>query len=398
MGVFPLSLENYYVSETYGFLLENCLEYLPEYFDEWNNLAKAMPELVSNKELRNAVHKLEVLDHTRLSGHHEYRLAHLQLSIISAGYIWQEGDSGAATILPKCLSVPWCGVSSYLGIQPVISHPSLVLANWKLLEDQSTMKCLYKLPGEDEAEWFITVTAQVELAFASGLKNLMQMLYHAQCENLQELENCLIKTVETLERMKKAMSTMHERLSPETFYDCLRPFLTGWGGESSPLPDGIVYEGISDQPRKMTGGSAAQSSTVQCIDSVLGIKHEKDIREFLLNMRSYMPLPHRQFIETIEQHSQVKQVVESSSSTSLKSAYDECLKSVIDFRSYHIQIVSKYIILMANRDTRNKDYEALATKGTGGSSLLPFLKSLRTTTSACLSTNKSDNTTKESTS
>ncbi|XP_060552507.1 myoglobin-like [Ruditapes philippinarum] len=377
-------LESYNVSTEFGFLMIKPLEYLPEYFKSWNSLAKDMPDLVKKKQLREAVHEMDLLDFKKLDGHRQYRLAHLQLSIIASGYIWQEGDSGAAKVLPKNVSIPWCGVSEYLDLQPVLSHASLVLANWGYTGEGSSVRSLYRIPGGSDAEWFITVTTKTELAFAAGLQNLMQVLYHAEHGNIQELTKCLTEATQTVHNMKKVVSTMHENLSAETFYDVMRPFLTGWGGDGSPLPDGIIYEGVSDKPRKMTGGSAAQSSTLQCIDAVLGVKHSQGNRDFLMNMRNYMPPSHREFLYTIERQSKVKSTVESSNCDKLTEAYNQCVKAVVNFRSYHIQIVTKYIVLMANRESRNKDYESLATMGTGGSSILPFLKSLRTTTSACL--------------
>ncbi|KAH3866363.1 myoglobin-like isoform X1 [Dreissena polymorpha] len=380
MDIFPLDLNAFKVSEEYGFMLIKPLKVLPDYFSEWNTLAQNMAELVQQKTLRGAVDKMALFDHHRLQGYRELRLAHLQLSIIASGYIWQEGDSGAAKVLPACLAVPWHGVSMLLGIQPVLCHPSLVLANWTV-DDQGVLQSLYNLPGGDHAEWFVTVTAQVELAFAKGLKALMQALTHAQNRNVDALVIDLQNIKHTVQEMKKAFSKMHEKLSAETFYDVLRPFLSGWGGDGSPLPDGVVYTGISDEPLQMTGGSAAQSSTLQCIDAVLRVRHGPEIRSFLENMRNYMPPAHKEFIETIEEHSQVKLAVAESHDQQLTAAYNECLESVVDFRSYHVQIVTKYIVLMANRETRNKDYEALATRGTGGSSILPFLKSLRSTTS-----------------
>lgn len=380
-----LPLEKYQISPDCGFLIEEPLEYLPEYFQAWNTLAKEMPELVIKKKLRDAVHKLDLLDFTQLEGHRQYRLAHLQLSLIAVGYIWQEGDSGAAKVLPKNLSIPWCGVSDYLGVQPVLCHASLVLPNWRYTGEERTVRSLYNLPGGEEAEWFITVTTRTELAFAAGLQNLMHTLYHAENENIQELTECLHTVTQTVHSMRETISTMHEKLSAETFYDVVRPFLSGWGGEGSPLPDGIVYEGVDDKPKKMTGGSAAQSSTIQCIDAVLGIKHNQEIQDFLLNMRLYMPPAHREFLKAVGQNSKVKNVVETfRDCDKLTEAYNECVKAVVQFRSYHIQIVTKYIVVMANRESRNKDFESLATRGTGGSSILPFLKSLRSTTSSCL--------------
>lgn len=220
-------------------------------------------------------------------------------------------------------------------------------------------------------------------------QNLMLALHHADTGNVDDLAQSLTQATDTVNTMRRTLSTMHDRLSAETFYDRMRPFLTGWGGDGSPLPDGVIYEGISSTPAKMTGGSAAQSSTLQCIDAVLGITHTQEIQAFLSNMRHYMPPAHREFLAMIEEHSRVKSVVEICDCEKLKAAYNQCVKAVIEFRSYHIQIVTKYIVLMANRECRNKDYEALATRGTGGSSILPFLKSLRTTTSACLTPDSS---------
>ncbi|XP_065921276.1 indoleamine 2,3-dioxygenase 1-like [Magallana gigas] len=38
----------------------------------------------------------------------------------------------AGNALPRALAVPWCAVSKRLGLQPVICHPELCLANVKI--------------------------------------------------------------------------------------------------------------------------------------------------------------------------------------------------------------------------------------------------------------------------
>lgn len=42
------------------------------------------------------------------------------------------------------------------------------------------------------------------------------------------------------------------------------------------LPRGLVYEGLSDEPILLSGGSAAQSSAIQCFDALLCIRHEDE--------------------------------------------------------------------------------------------------------------------------
>lgn len=42
------------------------------------------------------------------------------------------------------------------------------------------------------------------------------------------------------------------------------------------LPNGLLYEGVSNEPIFLAGGSAAQSSSIQCFDALLCIQHEDE--------------------------------------------------------------------------------------------------------------------------
>ena len=76
---------------------------------------------------------MPLLDHTRLTNHHELRCAHTFLSYIAHGYVWMNGDSDVMRVLPAQVAVPWVGVSRMLEVDPILSHSSFCLANWKVI-------------------------------------------------------------------------------------------------------------------------------------------------------------------------------------------------------------------------------------------------------------------------
>ncbi|KAL8610288.1 hypothetical protein ACOMHN_062020 [Nucella lapillus] len=372
-------LHDCFVSGKTGFLLENPMARLPDYFEPWNRLAAEMPHLVSEGTMRQHVLQMVQLDWTQLRGHRQKRLAHLQLTFIASGYIWQDGEEQAAKVLPACVAVPLCGVSKDLGLMPILNHADLVLPNYTPTDPANNMSALYCLPGGKEAEWFVTVTASIELAFADGIKSVLSALEGVRNGDERIVTDSLVHLTQVVNNMQNILSRMHENLSASTFFNKLRPFLGGWGGEDNPLPDGLIYGGVSDQPVHAIGGSAAQSGTIQVLDALMGVSHSAEKTAFLLTMRSYMAPGHQRFIEGIESQSQgLQHMVKSSSNQELNHAYNKLLFAVVHFRSYHIQIVTKYIVQAASqaKQAENK-FDSLDNKGTGGTDLLPFLKELR---------------------
>jgi indoleamine 2,3-dioxygenase len=194
------------------------------------------------------------------------------------------------------------------------------------------------------------------------------------------------------------------------------------------LPHGVIYEDGTghEEYRQYSGGSNAQSSLIQFFDIVLGIEHrptgekkdpvsnsEMDTplpppkNNFLLEMRKYMPGPHRRFLEDLTKVANIREYVEAhKDNVQLTIAYDSCLAMLRAMRDKHISIVSRYVIIksresrsiersrspevqrrrkmdIASASTKSgRDGESeKALKGTGGTTLVSFLKQARDETS-----------------
>ena len=74
-----------------------------------------------------------------------------------------------------------------------------------------------------------------------------------------------------------------------------------------------------------------------------------------------MPGPHRRFLEDLSGCANIRDYVEANTDNpSLAAAYDECLRALSSFRDKHLQIVSRYIIVMSQESKRRAAAAAAA--------------------------------------
>ncbi|XP_066446115.1 indoleamine 2,3-dioxygenase 2 [Eleutherodactylus coqui] len=383
-----IKLEDCYVSEEYGFILQDPLVKLPEYYKPWMDIAGNLAELIEKKKLRNEVTKMPELDIQHLKGHRQLRLARLILSHIVMGYMWQNGETGGLKVLPRNLAVPYHQVSQVLGLPLIIVHADLVLANWKrkdptgplTIENLST---IVSFPGGDSLQGFVLVTLLVELAAIPAVRAIIRTVRAIKEDDRQTLLPTLQDLEQSITKMSAALQLMYGYVDSDVYYNTIRTFLAGWKDNPN-MPEGLLYEGVSDKPLYFSGGSAAQSSVYHVLDELLGIQHKPQSANFLLAMRSYMPPAHSNFIKWVKGAPSLSEYIVRSEDPTLLSTFNQCISALTQIRSLHIRIVSKYVNAASVRARMKKNQEEKQgqdqqERGTGGSQAMIFLKSVRDT-------------------
>ncbi|MCJ1318137.1 hypothetical protein MMC15_003464 [Xylographa vitiligo] len=426
------SLDDYEISPEYGFLpSELPLEILPDpYYNRWEAVVANLQAFILSKRLREVVNRLPILSTSRLHTPAEWRRAYMLMAFMTNGYIW--GGDRPEERVPPPISIPFLQICEHLGLPPVATYAGVCLWNFKpifndeplILENLATLSTF---TGSLDESWFYLVSVAIEARGAPIIPLMLEAMAAARVKDSRTVTECLHTMAERLDEIGTLLTRMYENCDAHVFYHRIRPFLAGSKNMADAgLPNGVIYEDGSgkEEYKQYGGGSNAQSSLIQFFDIVLGVEHrptgEKQKRNdsseseaegtappsrhnFIQDMRSYMPGPHRRFLEHVSHVANIREYVESHrSNRSLSIAYDACLAMLRSLRDKHIQMVSRYIIVKS-RESRSHSRSispqhapqriniATATKnssndnrpgnkklrGTGGTALIPFLKQAR---------------------
>jgi indoleamine 2,3-dioxygenase len=435
-------LSDYDISPLNGFLPDEIpLSILPDtYYQPWETIVRNVQSLILAKRLRRIVDALPTLDTDLLLTEAEWRRAYSILGFIAHGYIWG-GDSPAdvsrenpnaehATnlplqIVPPPISIPFLKACRHLELPPVATFAGVCLWNWRPLFDGEPMDTLDNLAthmtftGSLDESWFYLVSVAIEARAGPLIPVMLEAIAAARRKDSNTVLRSLRLFAERLDELGALLERMYESCDPHVFYHRIRPFLAGSKNMAAAgLPDGVMFDdGTGEQPYvQYSGGSNAQSSSIQFFDVVLGIEHRPTGEKrsdgppldagavqapphgFIQDMRSYMPGPHRRFLERMEEVANIREFVNANrNNRSLTTSYDACLAMLRSLRDKHIQLVSRYIIIKS-RETRSNSrslspQQAKAQRvnlantlgksgskqlrGTGGTALIPFLKQAR---------------------
>ncbi|KAI9795996.1 MAG: hypothetical protein M1833_006572 [Piccolia ochrophora] len=419
-------LEHYGISPLNGFLPSDLpLQVLPDpYYARWEAIVANLQALLLSKRLRGVVERLPILSTCQLENEAEWRRAYSVLGFISHAYIW--GGDRPSERLPPCISIPFLDIANHLEVPPVATYAAVCLWNYKPLfpeehiDNLENLSTLTTFTGSLDESWFYLVSVAIEARGAPIIPLMLDAVAAVRAHNSHTVTWCLRAFAERLDELSALLQRMYENCDPHVFYHRIRPFLAGSKNMAEAgLLNGVMYEDGSGREsyRQYSGGSNAQSALLQFFDIMLGIEHRPtgqtrtsrdDVTEgsapppqhnFIQEMRSYMPGPHRRFLEHSTSVANIREYVESHRhDRALCIAYDACLAMLRSFRDKHVQMVSRYIIVKS-RESRSQHRSIspraapqpvnLASavgkvgkavkplRGTGGTALIPFLKQAR---------------------
>ena len=351
-----------------GFLPNKISTLLSNEFDDVEHIAKNLPKILANNQIKDEILNLETEKDISNLSIDELERAMLLYSYIGHGYIW--GGTSIEKVIPKNISKTWYKISQKLDRPPILSYASYALNNWKLQDvnkpfDLENIRILQNFLGGMDEDWFIMIHIAIEHEAKEILNNL-KTYYLDQNEDQSYLENALV----SIKKINQIMNRMPEKCDPFIYYNRVRPYIFGWKNNPA-TPNGVIYEDVEEyggNPQLFRGETGAQSSIVPALDALLGVTHSNDpLKEYLDEMRLYMPKEHRNLLNDLDQWSENNRSNSITEDSSVVLS-DEIIKEVHAFRNKHLEYARIYIHEQSLSNQNNSNVV-----GTGGT---PFMKYL----------------------
>lgn len=414
-----LNLEEYDIDGEKGFLSsEMPPEALPnEYYAPWEKIATNIPQLVLTSQMKNAVeNELPLLSVDQLTTLPELKRAYVLLTFMINAYVWSSNPPNE--VVPDQLAQPLLQVSEKLGLPPIATYSSVVLWNYKVVDPSKPLNLEnlttgLTFTGSFDEAWFYLISVYFEKVGARCIEHGLKAVDAVNSADSAAFIDSMKQLAQGIDNLTAILNRMEEKCDPYVFYFRIRPFLAGWKNMAKAgLPNGVKY-GPQGEFQEWAGGSNAQSSLIQYLDIILGVTHfcdggkeqypRKPIanesqykrNDYLLNMREYMPGPHRRFLKAVGESTNIRQfVLSQDADTNVRLAYDTCISMLKNFREVHLStIIRKYIMIPAAAERMQQSntlrhglantHEAKPKEhvGTGGTALLKFLTQCRDETS-----------------
>lgn len=393
----------YGISKTHGFLPEpDPLTTLPqehELFRRMDRIRLNTPRYLGTERFRSIVDNFSdyFLHHVARGDPGEWhdieahlrtnerlaRLARLALGAMMQPYVLgspHEARTGTVCArIPAGLARLMVFVSELLDVPPIIAYQDYSLANWERLDPHepivlgNLMLLQYLLGGLDEA-WFILVHVDIEARMGAVPDAALFGMRGVATGNADMVATGLAIMKNGFDRMYESFLRMREHCSSDIFFERVRPYIMGQKMNPA-LPNGVIYEGVSEKPFFLRGESGAQSSIIPlCAAALRVIYPDDEMSRYSREMHAYMPQGHRRFIADVrkaEKNFSIRQFVLEHKITHpfLFDLFALCLEGGKKFLTEHASFTEEYIHRHTAKSTAANPHNI----GTGGSDFMQTL-------------------------
>lgn len=352
---FPYSDGFFSIDSVNGFLpINSPLKTLPIRYDNVQNIINNLPVLIKNGELLEKM-VIELPNNINLVEQETdifiIQALYRAYTFITSAYLLEpsysnqtDGKYGKGrNVLPIQLTQPLEWVSSKLQVYPWLDyHYAYSLGNYVKKDptagfDYTNLDMACCFSGTSDETGFIMVHVDINSHSPKLIKGI-EMFNNDKKEGLRLI-------LETMEKINERRKTMWKASNPSN-YNNFRAFIMGIKGNTDIFGEGVKYEGSTNEElRTYRGQSGSQDDIIPSVDIFTGLfKYYPDniLTKYLLDMRSYRPMPVQKFLADLEQN-YIK--FEELDDEELKLLY-LIVDQVHCFRNGHWMFVQKYI--MAN--------------------------------------------------
>ena len=335
-----------------------------------DEIGRDLPSLLQDRGFRSYARSLRIppWPQTRVGAQDlpELRLYYVRAGFLASAYINQVGQE-PSRVLPANLAVPLVRICKLLHRPPILSYDGYALYNWKrfrpdgpvALGNIDTIQNFVHLYDE---HWFILVHVEIE-AIAARILDAIARVHDALAANAASAVDSAVGDIASaVNDQVRVLRRIPDKMSPVLYYKTFRPYIRFFEDVEyeAEVPGAQVAAGSAALVRmNFRGETGAQSSIVPMLVAFMKIPHRPSmLTNHLADMRNYMPVEHRQLIETVEAMPGVRDMAS-------KQNYNAVLDAMAEFRSVHIGWAQEYI----NRWTDDP-------RGTGGTPYMKWLKQL----------------------
>jgi indoleamine 2,3-dioxygenase len=276
----------------------------------------------------------------------------------------------AHRVLPAQISEPFVLVSKKLDVYPFLDyHYAYSLGNYVKIDSSKgyeweNLAMAAKFSGMDDERGFIMLHVDINQHSPQLVGSILDFLKSKDNYGVnQSLNNCL-SSMKSINERRQIMW----QASRWKHYNDFRVFIMGIKGNDEIFGDGVIYEGISEEPVQYRGQTGAQDNIIPTADIFTGVIDyypSNDLTKYLLDLRSYRPKCIQNFLSDLKD-----EMKENRLFNSIKKSENEeglclliqILDEIYYFRNGHWQFVQKYIMA-------NTKYA----KATGGTPIISWI-------------------------